>query len=77
MRRLAILGVGCPRCEALARNVEEAARQLGLEYELVRVTDVEEMIEYDVLMTPALAVDGEVKVVGLVPPIDELKRLLA
>jgi small redox-active disulfide protein 2 len=77
MKRIAVLGTGCPRCQAMAENAEAAARELGLEYELVRVTEVEQILEYDVLMTPALAVDGEVKVVGVVPSVEDVKRLLA
>ena len=76
MRTLAILGTGCPRCQAMAENAEAAARELGIEYELLRVTDVEKIMDYDVLMTPALAVDGEVVVVGIVPTVEQIKELL-
>ncbi len=76
MRTLAILGTGCPRCQAMAENAEAAARELGIEYELLRVTDVEKIMDYDVLMTPALAIDGEVVVVGVVPTVEQIKELL-
>jgi len=76
MRTLAILGTGCPRCQAMAENAEAAARELGIEYQLHRVTEVEKILDYDVLMTPALAVDGEVKVVGIVPTVEQIKELL-
>ena len=76
MRTIAILGTGCPRCQAMAENAEAAARELGIEYELLRVTDVEKIMDYDVLMTPALAVDGEVVVVGIVPTVEQIKELL-
>ncbi len=76
MRTLAILGTGCPRCQAMAENAEAAAQELGIEYELVRVTDVEKIMDYDVLMTPALAIDGEVVVVGVVPTVEQVKELL-
>ena len=76
MRTLAILGTGCPRCQAMAENAEAAARELGIEYQLLRVTDVEKILDYDVLMTPALAVDGEVMVVGIVPSVEQIKELL-
>ncbi len=76
MRTLAILGVGCARCDALAENAEKAAQEMGLDYRLVRVSDVEKILEYDVLMTPALAIDGEVRIVGIVPSVEEIKRLL-
>jgi len=73
---MAILGTGCPRCQAMAENAEAAARELGIEYELLRVTEVEKIMDYDVLMTPALAVDGEVVVVGIVPSVEQIKELL-
>jgi small redox-active disulfide protein 2 len=74
---LEVLGAGCPRCAALAANAEAAARQLGIPYDLVRVTRIDEIIDYGVMMTPALAVDGDVKTVGLVPSIEEIVRLLS
>ncbi len=61
----------------MAENAQAAAEQLGIAYELVRVTDVDAILAYDVLMTPALAVDGQVVVVGVVPTVEEIKRLLA
>ncbi len=76
-RTFEILGVGCPRCQALAENAEKAARELGIEYEVFRVTDVEDILAHEVYMTPALVVDGRVKVVGVVPSVDEIKQLLA
>jgi len=77
MKKLQILGVGCARCARLADNVEAAARQLGLQYELEKVMDIDRIMEFDVMMTPALAVDGKVILVGKVPTVDELKELLA
>ena len=76
MKKLQILGVGCPKCQKLAENAEAAARELGMEYELEKVTDINEIAKFGVMMTPALAVDGEVKVVGKIPVIEELKELL-
>jgi small redox-active disulfide protein 2 len=77
MKVLSILGVGCEKCETLAANAAAAARALGIAYELVRVTEIEKMLEYDVLMTPALVVDGEVKCVGVVPSVEEIQQFLA
>lgn len=77
MRKLQILGIGCSKCRKLAENAEAAARALGLEYELAKVTDLAEIAAFGVMMTPALAVDGEVKVVGKVPSPEALKPLLA
>ena len=76
MKKLQVLGPGCPKCENLAANVDEAARSLGIEYELVKVKDINEIMSFGVMMTPALAVDGEVKLVGKVPSPEELKELI-
>lgn len=77
MKKLQILGPGCPKCRQLAANTEAAAKALGLEYELVKVTDLREIMASGVMMTPALVVDGVVKVTGKVPDVEALKRLLA
>lgn len=77
MKTLRILGTGCPRCRALAQNVETAARQLGLAFQIQWVTDVEKILEYEVYMTPALVVDDRVAVVGVVPGVEELKEVLS
>jgi len=74
--KLQILGTGCPKCKKLAENAEAAAKALGIEYELVKVTGVNEIMKFGVMMTPALAVDGEVKVAGKVPGVDEIKKML-
>jgi len=77
MKTIQILGTGCPKCRQLASNAEAAARELGIEFELVKVTDLNEIIGFGVMMTPALAVDGAVKVAGKVPSAEELKGMLA
>ena len=77
MKKLQVLGPGCPRCKELAANTEAAVKALGLEYELVKVTDIKEIMAFGVMMTPALAVDGVVKVAGKVPNVEALKALLA
>ena len=76
MKKLQILGTGCPKCQKLAETAETAARELGLEYEVEKVKEIDMIMAFGVMMTPALAVDGEVKVSGKVPSIDELKKLL-
>ena len=76
MKKLQILGTGCPKCKKLAENTEAAAKALGIEYELVKVTDIAEIMKFGVMMTPALAVDGVVKVVGKVPDPEAIKGLL-
>ena len=76
MKRIQILGTGCPKCRKLAENAAAAARELGLEYEIVKVTEINEIMEFGVMMTPALAVDGEVKVSGRAPGVEEIKGML-
>ena len=76
MKKLQILGTGCPKCKLLAENTEKAAKALGLEYELVKVTDIAAIMSFGVMTTPALAVDGVVKVVGKVPEADAIQALL-
>ena len=76
MRKIQILGTGCPKCKKLAENTRSAAEELGIEYELVKVTDINEIMNFGVMMTPALAVDGEVKLAGKVPSTEEIKVFL-
>jgi small redox-active disulfide protein 2 len=76
MKKLQILGTGCPKCKKLAENVEAAAKTLGIEYTLEKVTDLNEIMRFGVMMTPALAVDGQVKVVGKVPDPEAIKAML-
>jgi len=77
MKRLQVLGTGCPKCKKLATQVEEVAQAMGIEYELEKVTDLTEIIKFEVMVTPALAVDGVVKCFGRVPSVDELKEMIA
>jgi len=77
VKKLQILGTGCAKCKKLAENTEAAAKALGIVYELVKVTDINEIMSFGVMMTPALAVDGQVKVVGKVPDPESIKPMLA
>lgn len=74
--KIQILGTGCPKCRTLAENADKAARELGLDYELIKVTDINQIIGFGVIMTPALAVDGKVKAVGKALLPEEIKKLL-
>ncbi len=76
MKKIQILGTGCPKCRKLTANAEQAAQELGIEYELEKVKDVSEIMRFGVMMTPALALNGEVKVAGKVLPVAEIKQLL-
>jgi len=75
--KLQVLGTGCPKCRALEANAKAAADELGIDYEIEKVTDLNEILAFGVMMTPALVVDGEVKVVGKVPSPEAIKPLLA
>jgi small redox-active disulfide protein 2 len=75
--KLQILGTGCPKCKKLAENAEVAAKALGIEFTIEKVTDINEIMKFGVMMTPALAVDGQVKVVGKVPDPEAIKAMLA
>lgn len=74
--KIQILGPGCPKCKQLAEAAENAAREMGLDYELVKVTDLNEIMSFGVMMTPGLAVDGEVKSVGKLLSAGQIKALL-
>lgn len=76
MKKLQILGTGCPKCRKLAELTEQAAKELGIAYEIVKVTDINNIMNFGVMMTPGLAVDGEVKVAGKVPGVEEIKKML-
>ncbi len=77
MKKIQILGAGCPKCKKLAENVETAAKELQIEYEIEKVTDINDIMGFGVMMTPALVIDGQVKTVGKVPSTDEIKQMLA
>lgn len=76
MKKIQILGTGCPKCKKLAENAEAAAKELGIEFEIEKVTDINEIMKFGLMITPALVVDGEVKVVGKVVSPDEIKGML-
>ncbi len=76
MKKIQILGTGCPKCNMLAKNAGEAAKSLGIECEIEKVTDINEIMKFGVMVTPALVIDGQAKVVGKVPRVDEIKKML-
>lgn len=77
MKLIQILGTGCAKCDKLKKNVEEAVAASGVEAQVEKVTDINVITGFGVMMTPALAIDGEVKVVGKVPSPEEIAKLLA
>ena len=76
MKKLQVLVPGCPKCMELAKRTEEAAQAVSLEFELEKITELNQIMSFGVFMTPALVVDGEVKMVGKVPSVDEIKKLI-
>ncbi len=75
--KLQVLGTGCPKCKKLAELTETAAQELGIAYELQKVTDINDIMKMGVMMTPALVVDGKVRAAGKLPSVDEIKSYLA
>jgi len=76
MKKIQILGTGCPKCKKLAECAEQAAKELGIEYELEKVTKINDIMKFGVMVTPALVVDGKLKIAGKVPAIEELKEMI-
>ena len=76
MKKIQILGTGCPKCKKLAEFTETAAKELGLEYELEKVTKISDIMKFGVMSTPGLVVDGKVKIAGKVPTIEQLKEMI-
>jgi small redox-active disulfide protein 2 len=77
MKKIKVLGTGCPKCKTLAAVAEQAAKDAGVEYTLEKVTNINDISAFGVMFTPALVIDGEVKLSGRVPSADEVKKLLA
>lgn len=77
MKLVQVLGPGCPKCEKLKKTAEQAVAEAGCEALVEKVTDINVITGFGVMMTPALVVDGEVKIVGRVPTVEEIKQLLA
>ncbi|MDN5331077.1 MAG: hypothetical protein PWP45_302 [Tepidanaerobacteraceae bacterium] len=71
-----ILGTGCPKCKALEQNTREALQELGIIADIEKVQDINKIMEYDIMFTPGLVVNGEVKVAGKVVSKDEIKEIL-
>jgi small redox-active disulfide protein 2 len=75
--KLQVVGPGCRNCETLAERTDAAAKALGLEYELEKVDKIDDIVAMGILITPALVIDGEAKLVGRVPSVVELKEILS
>ena len=77
MKDIKVLGPGCPKCKSTYNNVKEALKQSGVEAEVKKIEDLDEMLTYNILVTPVLMIDGEAKVKGRVPDVAEIKTLLS
>ena len=77
MKEIKILGTGCPKCKKLAELAETAAKELNIEYHMEKVTDINSIMEFGVMITPALVVDGQVKIAGKIPNADDIKKMLS
>ncbi|MDT8286187.1 MAG: thioredoxin family protein [Elusimicrobiales bacterium] len=75
-KKIQVLGMGCLKCNRLYANAELAAKELGLDYEMEKIDDIDRITDMGVMLTPALAVDGKVLFSAKVPPVEELKVLL-
>ncbi len=76
MKKIEILGMGCSKCNQLEERAKDAVKELGIEAEVIKVQDIKAITNYGVLVTPALVVDGVVKVAGKLPKIEEIKKLI-
>jgi len=76
MKNIKVLGPGCPKCRMLAANAQEAVKTLGTDAEISKVENIDEIIKYGVMVTPALVVDGVVKSSGKVLSVDEIKKII-
>ncbi|NLX85232.1 MAG: thioredoxin family protein [Synergistaceae bacterium] len=74
--KIQILGTGCPKCKKLGELVDQAAKELGINYELEKVTEVAKIVDFGVMTTPALAIDGKVVLAGHLPSYEKIKELL-
>jgi small redox-active disulfide protein 2 len=76
MKKIEILGMGCAKCNQLAERTKDAVKELGIDAEVNKVQDIKTISNYGVLVTPALVVDGVVKIAGKLPKVQEIKELI-
>ena len=76
MKQIKILGTGCSKCKSTYNNVIEALNRLDMQADVIKIEDIEEIIKYNVLSTPVLMIDEEIKVKGRVPDVNEIKTFL-
>lgn len=74
--KIEVLGIGCPKCHKTKENVTAALSELGKEAEVVEVKDLKAIADYGVMLTPAVVIDGDVKIAGKLPSVEEIKSLI-
>ena len=77
MKKIQILGTGCPKCKKAFQNAEQAVKELGVDAELEKVENLKDIIEFGVMVTPALVIDGEVKASGKLPSVEDIKGYIS
>jgi small redox-active disulfide protein 2 len=75
--KIEILGMGCPKCKKLYENTQSAVKELNVQAEVVKVEDIQKIMDYGLMSTPAIAIDGEVKAAGRIPTPDEIKKWIS
>jgi len=75
--KIEILGMGCPKCKKLYENAQAAVKELNVQAEVVKVEDIQKIMDYGLMSTPAIAIDGEVKAAGRIPAPDEIKKWIS
>ena len=76
MHKIEILGMGCAKCSKLEESARKASDEMGIEYELLKIKDMEKIMNYGVMVTPALVIDGEVKSAGKLLNVEEIKKII-
>jgi small redox-active disulfide protein 2 len=74
--KIQILGTGCAKCKTLTANAEQAVQELGMDAQIEKVSDIADIMKFQILMTPGLVINGQVKTAGRVPSVDEIKQML-
>ena len=74
--KIQILGTGCPKCKKMLEAAETAVKELGIDAEIVKVTNLNEIMKFGVMMTPALVINDEVKLMGKVPTVEQIKKMI-
>ena len=77
MKKVQVLGTGCPKCKKLFEATQQAVKEAAIDAEVTKVEDINEILKFNVMMMPALAVDGVVKVTGRIPKLEEIKKIIS